>query len=317
MGLKAIAGAVKLGAKRHAPEIMYGAGAVSMIAAIVCAFKARPRYEEILEDHRNRVAKQKLAEEKADEAPDDIYPDNRRLGDRIHDGIVTGMKMAVCFWKVVAFGGAALGFFFMHGKIYKGWFLGAAAAASEASRKLKVLEAATAAEVGEQKLQDIKDRVFAETVEEKRMAEDGNLSEEDYEVIQDDKRFVKFFDDNNPNWRDDAEANYNWLRAKERTLNVRLQAQGYLFANDVWKELNMPLTEYGQIYGIMAKDKHGITQALDFGMLDGKDPGARNFKNGYESTFMINPNFDPEPIVGKVNYAKSWWFNRKEEKKGA
>ena len=298
MGFSQFIGAVKLSTRRHAPEIMYIAGAVSMVGAIVSAFKARPKYEEIMEDHKRRVARRLEAEELADEAPDDIYPDEYRIRDRIRDGLVTGMKLAVCFWKVVAFGGAALAFFFMHGKIYKTWFLSAAAVANEASKKLKALEAATAAEIGKDKVQDIKDRMFNEAAEEHEQLKNGVLIDEEKYP------FAKWFDDLNPNWRDDADANRTWLTNVLKILNVRLQAQGYLFANEVWKELNMPLSEYGWTYGIMAKNPDGTTNALTFGMFDGKDPAARNFITGYEPNFLINPNFDPLPIITRVGYTK-------------
>jgi hypothetical protein len=71
-------------------------------------------------------------------------------------------------------------------------------------------------------------------------------------------------------------------------------------ANTVFQELKMQKTTWGQNYGILAKNEDGTTNVLDFGLYNGKDPAARNFVNGYEDVFLLNFNFDPKPIVGRV-----------------
>lgn len=304
MSLSRFMGRVRLSMRNHSPQIMFIGGTIAMGAAIVEAFKARPKYDEVIEEYHQMAAKQKRAAEIADdqEDGDEIYPAERRLGDKIHDGLVTGMKLAVVFGKVIAFGGIALGCFFGYGRIYRGWFVASAAVAEGATRKLKALEAATVAEVGKDKMQDIKDRMFKEEAEKRySVDEDGKREIKDADVPTDCPSFIKWFDEANPDFKKgDPEANLSYLLNKLELLNIRLQAKGHLMANEVFQELKMQKTTWGQNYGILAKNEDGTTNVLDFGLYNGKDPAARNFVNGYEDVFLLNFNFDPKPIVGRV-----------------
>jgi hypothetical protein len=282
---------------------MFIAGTGCMVMSIVSAFKARPKYDEIMAERDRELAKRKKAIDIADsmEDGDEKYPEENRLIDRVRIGMVTGMKTAVAFWKVVAFGGAALGFFFGYGRIYKGWFLGAASAATLANKKLRAFEAATLAEVGEDKMKDIKNKVFADAVEER------------YETDEEGKRHVKensptrgmikWFDELCPLWREgDPDANYTCLQNIEKTCDIRLQAQGYLFANEIWDELHLPRTTYGNTWGILRDQPDGSRKHVDFGLRDGRDPAVRNFVNGIEDHFLIKPNFEDQPIIMEVGY---------------
>lgn len=302
MGFTQFIGGMRLSMKKHSPELMFIAGTVSMGAAIVSAFKARPKYEEVIEWRRNELKARRRAIEIANDMEDgeDKYPVENRVADRVAIGLKTGLKMAVVFWKTVAFAGAAVGFFFGYGRIYKGWFLASAAMAEATSKKLKALEAATLAEVGQEKMQDIKNRVYKDAVE-----DHYDIDEEGNRVASDDTddkyRFCKWFDEMNQWFKEgDPEANLNWLKAQLKVLNVRLQAKGYLLGNEIWEQLDMQKTEDGAIYGILAKKPDGTTNILDFGLYDGRDPGARNFINGYEDVFLIRPNFDERPIIDRI-----------------
>ena len=304
MGFQRFIGGMRLSMKKHSPELMFIAGTLSMGAAIVSAFKARPKYDEVMENHKNELARRRSAIEIANarEDGDEVYPVENRLGDRIAIGMKTGMKLAVVFSKTALLGGVALGFFFGYGKIYKTWFAAAAAKAAMESKKFKALQAATLAEVGEEGMEDIKNRVFKEAAEDHfAIDEEGNRAVVISLDPNDDYRFCKWFDETNPWFREgDPEANLNYLNNKLKLLNVRLQAKGYLLGNEVWDELRLPKTDYGATYGILATKPDGTTNALDFGLYDGRNPSARNFVNGYEDTFLIRPNFDDEPIVGRI-----------------
>ena len=298
MSIGNLLGGMKLSMKNHSPELFMIAGTGAMVCSIVSAFKARPRYEEIMEEHKKNEEMRKKALEAADSREDgeEIYTPQQRTGDAIANKVKTGMKVAVCFAKTIAWAGLAFACFNKAARIYRGWFVGAAAAAESASKKLYMFEAAAMSEVGKEKLQDIKDKmVVDETEAHAKEVEDPECAM----PIDGVNGMVKWFDELNPNWRDDPEANRTFLRGVQEGLNVRLQSQGYLLANDVWRELQMPVTEYGQIYGILAKNPDGTTNCLDFGIMDGHDPAARWFVNGYEANFLIKPNFDPVPIIGR------------------
>lgn len=295
-------GDMKLSMIKHSPEILMFAGGVSMVAAIVSAFKARPKYEEILDEYEEIKERRKAGTEKAERIEEatgiDVYTEEERMGDKIRDGIVFGMKMACVFGKTILFGVGAGVCFLAAFKIINGRYLGAVAVAAGAQSKLRAMEAAAVAEVGEGGLQRIKDNLAKEELENHlEETEDGKMVPTKAPTIS---RFAKFFDEMNPNFiPGDPEANIAWLRAKERTLNVRLQAKGYLFENEVWHELGIPKTQSGQTYGIMAKNPDGTTNALDLGIYSYNN---RLAVNGYDDTILLEPNFDLYPIIERVGY---------------
>ena len=302
MSFGTFVGDMKLSMIKHSPEILMIAGGVSMIGAIVSAFKARPKYEEILEEYEEIKERRKSGTEKAERIEEatgiDVYTEEERMGDKIRDGIMFGMKMASAFGKTALFAvGAGICFLAAY-KIVNGRYLGAVAVAAGWQSRAKALEAAAITEVGEGGLRRIKDNLAKEELENHLdETEDGKMVPSKRETIS---KFAKFFDDLNPNFiPGDPEANISWLKAKERVLNVRLQAKGYLFENEVWHELGIPKTQSGQIYGIMAKNPDGTTNALDLGIYNYSN---RLAVNGFDDTILLEPNFDLYPIIERVGY---------------
>lgn len=57
------------------------------------------------------------------------------------------------------------------------------------------------------------------------------------------------YDERSINWSSDPQINALFLRQVKNFLNDKLRARGFLFLNDVFNELGMPLTPDGQLLG--------------------------------------------------------------------
>ena len=112
--------------------------------------------------------------------------------------------------------------------------------------------------------------------------------------------YARFFDDScAPIWRDDPEDNLTLLTEIEADCNQLLRRDGYLFLNDVYDKLGIPRSKAGQVVGwryYRNGDNPSGDNFVSFGIHDVKRPEARDFVNGYESVFLIEPNVDGEIV---------------------
>lgn len=75
----------------------------------------------------------------------------------------------------------------------------------------------------------------------------------------------RLFDPSNPEWKPSHPYNMTFLRIQEAALTNRLQAQKYLFLNDVYQQLGFPPTPQGQILG-WTVGENGGSGYIDFGI---------------------------------------------------
>lgn len=99
------------------------------------------------------------------------------------------------------------------------------------------------------------------------------------------------FDEANPNWEKDPIANKDFLENHQRWLNQKLQAEGFLWENDIRRDLSFPLVKCGWTSGIFATDVDGNTNYLDLG-LGVMNPAAQRFRDGVEPSIILQPNLE-------------------------
>ena len=99
-------------------------------------------------------------------------------------------------------------------------------------------------------------------------------------------------------WEKDPALNRDFLENHLRWLNQRLQAEGFLFENDIRRDLGAPIVKCGWTSGIFAEDEEGNTNYLKLG-LDAKNPAAQNFRDGIEPCIIIQMNVE-DNILDKL-----------------
>lgn len=99
------------------------------------------------------------------------------------------------------------------------------------------------------------------------------------------------FDETNPNWEKDPIQNRDFLENHERWLNQRLQAEGFLWENDIRRDLGSPLVKCGWTSGIRAQSEDGTINYISLG-LNTKNPAAQRFRDGIEPSIILQLNVE-------------------------
>lgn len=105
--------------------------------------------------------------------------------------------------------------------------------------------------------------------------------------------YAKFFDEANINWTKNPNTNLFFLKGMQTRANDLFHREGVLLLNDVYRMLNMEITEIGNEVGWFKN--HG-DQFVDFGIFDGSNDRKRAFVNGYEPSILLNFNCTPKRV---------------------
>lgn len=298
---------LSLAAKRNADQLWFIGGGICIIGAVAGAWKAAPRYKEIVEEYHDTMDEYNLAIQIADskDDPESVYPMKKRKADKRGIMLHTAMKHAVNFAKIVV---PVLGAFSCFGKGYgvlKGWFNGAMSFAMKKDKELKHLEAAIVATQGKEALKKLKGPGYEE-VEVTQV--DPETGEEKKTIVREaTEPFTFFFDESNPNWEKDPVWNRRFLWQKQNQLNGMLQRRGYVFLNEALDILEIPMVDEGYTFGWVFYDdpkaakEAGSSNRIDLGILD-ENERAQAFVNGEERSILLRLNVDKAPIIGKTGF---------------
>lgn len=137
-------------------------------------------------------------------------------------------------------------------------------------------------------------------VEEEFVDEEGNkhVKTETVDAVEDNDPnsygdYCKFFDSSCPAWEDNPEYNLMFLKSVQNFCNDKLKVKGYMFLNDVYKEIGIEPTIAGQSVGWIYDEKNPIgDNYIDFGIFNSKRKKVRDFVNGYENVILLDFNVD-------------------------
>ena len=270
-------------AQRYAPEILTALGVVGVATSTVLIAKQTLKLEDTLENAENRslVAKAEKAEGKDDLAVVKAYLAN--TGDLVK---LYGAPVLLALASIASILAA-------HGIMRRrNAALVAAYGVLEtafANYRQRVREV-----VGDEREQDLYNGVREVT----------EVTETGKKVVKKDlsggpkSPYALLFDEGNIYWQPEAGTNKTWLIIKQQHLNDMLNTKGYLFLNDVHRQLGFPDTKAGQIVGWIADATQGDGY-VDLGIFEPLTDVKRDFINGHERNIWLNPNVDG-PIIDKL-----------------
>ena len=283
--------------KKNSPELLIGAGIVGVIASTVMACKATTKLNDILKDSEEQV--QQIHDATQNVKLAGRYSEEDAKKDLLIVYTQTGLKVVKLYAPAVLVGGLSLASILTSHKILKGLNVALAAAYTAVDKGFKEYRNRVIERFGEAvdkelkynvKAQEIEKTVVDEKGKEKKVKETVNISNYDPEKYSE---YAKFFDCGNPNWEKDAEYNLMFLRNQEKYANDKLQANGYLFLNEVYDMLGIPRTKAGQVVGWTYDEKNPIgDNYVSFGIYDINKPANRDFVNGVERTILLDFNVD-------------------------
>lgn len=288
---------IALKAKKHAPEIMVITGAVLVVGSAVVACKQTLKAHEVLEKANADLDEVNKALETCNEesySPEDAKKDRRNVY------IKTGWEFVKLYGPAVI--GGVVGFSLIFGahKILRGRNAALTLAYTNLLNSYNNYRKRIASEFGEDKERLL--AAGAETTDISVVNEDGTVEEVKNASVVHDKSenhspYARIFEATNKNWSKNPATNLFWLRSQEKFANEKLQAEGFLFLNDVYEMLGYPRTSEGQIVGWIFDPNnvnHDGDNHVDFGIYDllynGKEKAE--FINGYNPCIWLDFNVD-------------------------
>ena len=283
--------------KKYSPEILAVTGVVGVITSAVMACKATTKIQTILEETKQSVE----AIHDCVENPEysDRYDENDAKKDLTIVYAQTGLKLVKLYSPSVALGVLSIGSLLASNNILRKRNVALAAAYTTIDKSFKKYRNNVIERFGEQVDKELKYGIVKKKIEEVEVnPETGKEKKVKKEVevidsLDDYSEYARFFDDGCKGWEKDAEMNLAFLRAQQKYANDLLVSRGYLFLNEVYNMLGIPITKAGQVIGWVYDPKNSdVHNYVDFGIYNVNRPKARDFVNGYECTILLDFNVD-------------------------
>lgn len=285
-----------LKAKKHSPELLVVAGVVAFGATIVSACVATTKIDEIKEN-----AKKKIDEIHTDMDAGEVEGVEYTQEDGKRDLTITYAKTGLQFVKLYAPTAAlatfSMGCLLTSNHILRTRGLAFAAAYATVDQGFKEYRGRVIERFGKELDRELKHDIKTKEVEEVVVNEDGSEQVVTKTIetanVNEHSDFARFYDEGCLGWEKDPEHNLMFLKHQQNYANELLQAQTYLFLNDVYEMLGIPKTSAGQVVGWVYDEEHPIgDNYVDFGIYDLHNERKRAFVNGYERNILLDFNVD-------------------------
>ena len=256
-GISKVANTVGFQLKKHSPEILIGGGILAGLAATVTACIATTKASEVIGEAQTELDDiQKVLNDP--EVPDDKYTEEDAKSDRKKVYVRTGLKMVKLYALPAGLTIASIsGILGGSGILNKRNASLAATLASttigfEDYRKRLIEKFGEKGEELDKELRfgteevEIKEKIVDEDGKEKTIKKKVKVYNGDQKLACD---YTRVFDWHNPYWKPDMNYNLMFMRGRQSWSGIRLEANGYLFFNDVLKECGFSKTKAGQTVG--------------------------------------------------------------------
>lgn len=282
--------------KKYSPEILVVTGVVTGVAGAVMACKATTKVSTILDEAKEEInVIHECAEHPEMLTAEYTVEDSKK--DLAIVYIQTGVKLVKLYAPALALGAVSITSVLAGHNIMRKRNVALAAAYTAVDTSFKEYRKRVVDRFGKELDRELKYNIKAKEIEETTVNEDGSESTVKKTVdVADPNRYseyARFFDDGCAGWTKDSEYNKSFLQKVQNYCNQKLQAQGYLYLNDVYHELGIPKTKAGQVVGWIYDEKNPVgDNFVDFGIFDVYNEKARDFVNGYERTILLDFNVD-------------------------
>lgn len=282
--------------KKYSPEILLVTGVVGTVASAVMACKATTKAGDILENTQQKV--NAINEVKTNPAYADQYSEEDAKKDL---AIVYG-QTAIDFIKLygpsVLLGVASIGCILASHNIIHKRNVAISAAYAAANTSFKEYRGRVIERFGKELDKELRYNVKAQEIEETVTNEDGTETVVKRTVEFADPNlesdYARFYDDGCIGWTKDPETNLIFLKHVQAMFNDKLQREGRVYLNDVYKALGIPTTKAGQVVGWIWDDSDDPVgdNYIDFGIYDTRNERKRAFVNGHERVILLDFNVD-------------------------
>lgn len=279
--------------KKHSPEILLATGIIGGVASAVMACKATTRISDILDETKETLDIIHEGMEKG-EVKGVPYHEDEGKKDLAIVYAQTGVKLAKLYGPALLVGAASIGCVLASHNVINKRNIALAAAYATVDNSFKEYRGRVIERFGKELDKELKYNIKAQEIEERVVDEDGHETVTRTTVqVAEPSDYAKFFDEYCEGWTKNAEYNLMFLKQTQAWANQKLQAQGYLFLNDVYESLGIPKTSAGQVVGWVYDEKFPVgDNYVDFGIYDLHNEKKRDFVNGYERSILLDFNVD-------------------------
>ena len=282
--------------RKHSPEILTGLGIGGVITGTVLACTATTKLEKTMEPHKKEL--------------DDIHtnpnPDEAEHRKEIAKAYGrTAWDLAKLYGPAVIVESAGIGCLLGSHKILRDRLTGALGTLATVSGAFDSYKKRVAEKYGEDAEKEIRYDIRDVDVDEEYTDAKGKTKtkKKTYKVVDNREKspYARFYAEGCDGWSKDPGANVTTLMSKQAWLNNRLQIRGYLFLNEVYECLGIPLIREGQYLGwYYDPNDPTLNNKVDFGIYDGHDILKCDFVNGFENVVILDFNIDGN-IVDRFN----------------
>lgn len=302
--------------KKHSPEILVVAGVVGTVVSTVMACKATTKLDAVLENAKFEMDAVKKAAEKGEveirnEETQEVELVEYTEQDYKKDLAITvaknGLSVAKLYAPSVVLGVASITCILASNNILRKRSAAIAAAYATIEKSFGTYRKNVVDRFGAEVDKQLKYNLKATEVEEVVTDENGKESTVKKAVYVvnpgDISGYARFFERyttdkdgevvRNPNWEPNNEYNLMFIKAQERHANDLLKAKGFLFLNDVYEMLGLPVSKEGQIVGwVYDKDKECEGDGfVSFGLYN-DNLSYSDYVNGYDPAILLDFNVD-------------------------
>lgn len=272
--------------QKHSPKILFAAGVVGFATTVVLASRATLRVEEVLNDHEKNL-------EKIDQArhiDPDVYTENNAQQDKVIVYAKTALGLAKLYGPAVLVGGLSIAALTGSHIILSNRLTSVTAAYAVLDKGWREYRQRVIDKFGPQ--EDAELRYGAEEHEIIEEAEEGPVIKTIKRAKDGNSIYARWFDESSTNWQRHDTMNQMFLRSQQQWANDMLHGQGYLFLNDVYKMLGLPISAEGQLVGWVRDNERGGDNYVDFGVFKNDFFVAQRFINGDERRILLDFNVD-------------------------
>lgn len=297
----------KIQVTKYSPEILAAVGVVSVVASTVMACKATRKIDTVLDETKELTDKIHAASENP------LFEGRYSKEDAKRDLTIaytqTGMKLVKLYAPAVAVGTLGIGCLLQSNNILRKRNIALAAAYATVDKGFKEYRSRVVDRFGETVDKELRYNMKAEEIEETVVDEEtgkkkkvkktqfvGNPSD----ITPYARTFEKYIKKvngewvTNPFWNDASnEYNMMFIKNQERYANDLLRAKGYLFLNQVYELLGLPITQEGNVVGwVYDKDSTVGDNFVDFGIYADSCANYNDFINGVDDYILLDFNVD-------------------------
>lgn len=282
---------LKLKTKKYSPELLLGAGIVSIIAGTVMACKATPKAVKIMEEANETLEVIHNVQESKEH---EDYTDKDFRKDIALTYFQTAGKLLKAYGPAILVTVTGIGCVCGSHHILTKRNAALTAAYAAVSEGYSQYRARVLEQLGEDAERKLRYGLVEEEIEEKTIDDKGKeKTKKEKKTVIDDitgSPYARFFDSASRCWEDDAENNLTFLKIQEAHFNDKLRANKVVFLNEVYDALDIPRTKAGQVVGWVWKDENSY---IDFGIFS---KGNRRAVNCYEPVILLDFNVDGDVL---------------------